>query len=255
MNVLRSLTMVLVIGYVSVVHAQQDSTLDLLLNKWTEATRECRSIDFTFARLTYDTTFGDPHANYLVSACDGRFYCESTGHARYDVSTDDVLIWHPDAKIWFNPASRKYDRIEMTEEQVREELRRLFAERNAWFGRWRLDWARLMLAQPDDVLPFLLLTDAEDFRQRFDLSHDGFDEELLLTAEAKDPGAEGFEMEQFIFDRPESTEPHLPKAIKVVHSRARAVVHAFQDVRVNLVPADREQLLFPDRRLVRDVPR
>lgn len=258
MHALRILVIVAAIGGASGARAQQDATLDLLLSRWAMATRDCTSIDVRFVRFTYDRTFGELNEHGLWSTKVGRFYREAVGYARYEVGADEVVIWHPDARFCFHPALRLYDRVPINPElnrKYRDGKRQLLADRDAWFRDFRLALVRLLLAQPDDVLPFLLLEDVAGFRQRFRLSLDGIDEELLLTAEAQDPDAEGFEKEQFLFARPESTELHLPSAIRVIYARGASVTYSFEDMQINRAPANREELLFPDPRLVRELSR
>lgn len=219
-------------------------SIESVLAKWEEASQKCRILDAKLAVFRYDVFNGES-----PKISQGRFYYEAPNIARYEIrdggngnvndwsALAEVLIWNGKETLWIDGSTRKCLRISSAEfETLRDNsedslMASIFA---ALF---------LRLRSPKEFLPLVIDIRAGDVRERFDVTVERADEEILLKATPKRRADKRLYREIGIVL---NAKTFLTSAIQVVGQDKARTVFQLMEQKVNQHPSERDQLIAPD---------
>lgn len=227
---------------------ERDQHIEAVLASWQEASKACRTFDATFTATSYSTF--EP-----TRILEGRFYYEApdAGRIEYRPKPDaDVrgafggsegIVWTGD-RIFVIDHQRKHClSISVAEAQLARKRAEMMPGRTLWqrlqkglgrMGAWP-GW----IATPNDVLPLFLLTDALVQRKRYDFSARRDNGHIFVKATPKRTD-EGIREINVMLD----ARSYRLRAHQSITDSAEMVL-VFDDVRFNVPPADRENLMKP----------
>jgi hypothetical protein len=219
--------------------ADPELTLESILSRLEQMSRDCRSLDVEFTRRDYDA-----HGR-LEQKSQGRFYWEET-HLGCMKLNDDWLIWD-------DAGSRQIDTANRTVREIPAALlaraRRELAIRDdesaaeGFFASLaRAIVVCTVAAAPPDELLMTTHFNAAELQERFELRWEIREENIFLAATPKKQSdALWYRELDLLIDR---TSFHVIGAF-AKKSGGSACSFVFEHARVNETPADRTDLLWP----------
>jgi hypothetical protein len=220
-------------------------TTDAMLTEWEAASRQIQEMDARFNRLEGDRMLRNDKWT------SGRFYWESSEQGFYETASldrHDSIIWNVDRLCIIEQARNRKNFVRCATAEV-QEARKHLDELDALSG-WqsllhcfdRLRWFPGYVAKPDDVLPLCTKVEAKTIQKQFDVRWREDDDKIIVTALPNDKRSARIRQIEVMLKR----GSYKLLAHRIVDTNGRYVVHVFDEVKLNNMPADREARMNPN---------
>jgi len=242
------LRLVIVVGLIcgaDVCAEEPLPTVESVVAAWSEASRECRSLEAKLVVYTYDRVFGDG-----PTTAAGRYRYEMGGDLRLHVAKRDDLV-RRGKTIWVIDREReRFQQLDL------DELAKAASDPPLpwyhWLGNIYRGLGQMYRTLAErGGLPFLMLPDAERLTSQYalELCRDG--DRLLMHARPKD-ATNAYDYTADLWFAWKNAEP-LPFAVRHFVGAGTSVTYVLDEVRVNETPPDRDAFMQPDLMAYREI--